>query len=209
MLRPGDGLVLATHNKGKLAEFRSLLEPRGITVVSAGELGLPEPEETGTTFAENARLKAEAAARASRLLALADDSGLEVRGLGGAPGVHTARWAGPERDFRVAMRRVRDELVARFGSWEAADKRAAFVAVLCLARPGGEVRLFEGRVEGEVAPEPKGEAGFGYDPIFIPDGETRTFGEMLFVEKQALSHRARAVRALLAACFPDPPDSGG
>lgn len=206
MLRPGDRLVLATHNQGKLAEFRSLLEPRGITVVTAGELGLPEPEETGTTFAENARLKAEAAAKASGLTALADDSGLEVRGLDGAPGVHTARWAGPERDFRVAMRRVRDELVARFGSWEAADKRAAFVAVLCLARPAGEVRLFEGRVEGEVAPEPKGEAGFGYDPIFVPDGETRTFGEMLFAQKQALSHRARAVRALLAACFPDAPD---
>ncbi len=201
-LAPGDRLLVATHNPGKLAEFEALLEPRGIRVIGAGELGLSAPAETGETFLENARLKALAAARASGLPALADDSGLEVRGLDGAPGLATADWAGPERDFARAMRRVREELVARFGSIEAADRRAAFVAALCLAWPDGEVECAEGRVEGEIAPEPRGERGFGYDPLFVPEGESRTFGEMLAAEKEALSHRAKAMAALLARCFP-------
>ncbi len=201
-LAPGDRLLVATHNVGKLAEFQALLEPRGIRVIGAGELGLPAPAETGTTFLENARLKALAAARASGLPALADDSGLEVRGLDGAPGLATADWAGPERDFARAMRRVREELVARFGSIERADRRAAFVAALCLAWPDGAVECAEGRVEGEVVPEPRGTGGFGYDPLFRPEGESRTFGEMLAREKEALSHRARAMAVLLARCFP-------
>ncbi len=200
----GDRLLVATHNPGKLAEFRALLAPRGITVVGAAELGLAPPAETGASFHENARLKALAAARAAGMPALADDSGLEVRGLDGAPGLATADWAGPERDFARAMRRVREELAARFGSLEAADRRAAFVAVLCLAWPDGHVECAEGRVEGEIAMEPRGTAGFGYDPLFVPEGETRTFGEMLASEKEALSHRAKAMRALLEACFPSP-----
>lgn len=197
----GDRLLVATHNSGKLAEFRALLEPLGIRVVGAGELGLAAPAETGTTFLDNARLKALAAARASGLPALADDSGLVVYALDGAPGLATADWAGPERDFAKAMRRVRDALAARFGSIERADRRAAFVAAICLAWPDGHVECAEGRVEGEIAPEPRGSGGFGYDPLFIPEGENRTFGEMLACEKEALSHRAKAMRRLLARCF--------
>lgn len=198
----GDRLVVATHNAGKLAELRALLAPRGIAVLGAAEAGLAAPAETGATFLANAKLKALAAARATGLPALADDSGLEVRGLDGAPGLATADWAGPERDFARAMRRVRAELAARFGSLEAADRRAAFVAALCLAWPDGHVECAEGRVEGEIAPEPRGSGGFGYDPLFVPEGESRTFGEMLAEEKAALSHRARAMAALLEACFP-------
>lgn len=197
----GDRLLVATHNSGKLAEFRALLEPLGIRVVGAGELGLAAPAETGTTFLDNARLKALAAARASGLPALADDSGLVVYALDGAPGLATADWAGPERDFAKAMRRVRDALAARFGSIERADRRAAFVAAICLGWPDGHVECAEGRVEGEIAPEPRGSGGFGYDPLFIPEGENRTFGEMLACEKEALSHRAKAMRRLLARCF--------
>lgn len=197
----GDRLLVATHNSGKLAEFRALLEPLGIRVVGAGELGLAAPAETGTTFLDNARLKALAAARASGLPALADDSGLVVYALDGAPGLATADWAGPERDFAKAMRRVRGALAARFGSIERADRRAAFVAAICLAWPDGHVECAEGRVEGEIAPEPRGSGGFGYDPLFIPEGENRTFGEMLACEKEALSHRAKAMRRLLARCF--------
>lgn len=215
----GDRLLVATHNRGKLAEFRALLEPRGIRVVGAAELGLEPPAETGKTFLENACLKALAAARAAGIPALADDSGLECRGLDGAPGLATADWAGPERDFARAMRRVREALAARFGGIDRADRRAAFVAVLCLAWPDGHVECAEGRVEGEIAPEPRGEGGFGYDPLFIPEGETRTFAEMLASEKEALSHRAKAMTALFARCFPpapeaprgtdEPPRSGG
>lgn len=208
-LAPGDRLVVATHNPGKLAEFRALLEPRGIRVIGAGEIGLAAPSETGATFLENAELKARAAARASGLVALADDSGLEVRGLDGAPGLATADWAGPERDFARAMRRVREELAARFGSIERADRRAAFVAALCLAWLDGTVECAEGRVEGEIAPEPRGTGGFGYDPLFIPEGESRTFGEMLAAEKEALSHRAKAMAVLLERCFPPPGGEGG
>lgn len=195
----GARLLLASHNPGKLAEFRRLLAPLDPDLVSSATLGLPEPEETGSSFRENALLKARAAAAASGLPALADDSGLEVAGLGGAPGVHSARWAGPGRDFAAACRRVHDELVARFGSFEAADRRAAFVCVLALAFADGEVRTFEGRVDGRIVWPPRGAGGFGYDPIFVPEGEERSFAEMTAAEKHALSHRGRAVRALLAA----------
>jgi len=197
-------LVLASHNPGKLVELEALLAPYGIAVVSSRELGLREPEETGRTFVDNARLKAQAAAQASGLPALADDSGLEAYGLDGAPGVQSARWAGPERDFALAMARVRDALTARFGDFARADRGAAFVAVLCLAWPDGHEELAEGRVEGELVDPPRGGHGFGYDPMFAPEGEGRTFGEMSPADKQKLSHRARAVRRLLAMCFAAP-----
>ena len=197
-------LVLASHNPGKLAELEALLAPYGVAVASSRELGLPEPDETGATFVENAQLKAHAAAQASGLPALADDSGLEVRGLDGAPGVQSARWAGPERDFAEAMARVRDALSRRFGDFARADRRAAFVAVLCLAWPDGHEEIAEGRVEGELVDPPRGGRGFGYDPIFAPEGQGRTFGEMAPADKQALSHRARALRQLLAMCFERP-----
>ncbi len=207
MSGPGGRLILASHNPGKLREFRDLLAPLGVTLVGAGALGLPEPEESGSSFAENARIKALAAARASGLPALADDSGLVVAGLDGAPGVHSARWAGPERDFAAAMRRLHGELVARFGDFARADRRAAFVCVLCLARPDGALREFEGRVTGEIVWPPRGTGGFGYDPVFVPTGEERSFAEMTAAEKAALSHRARAVAAFLAAMEADPPAS--
>jgi XTP/dITP diphosphohydrolase len=197
-------LVLASHNPGKLAELQALLAPHGVAIASSRDLGLPEPAETGRTFAANARLKAHTAAQATGLPALADDSGLEVRGLGGAPGVHSARWAGPERDFGKAMARVRDELSARFGAFERADRRAAFVAVLCLAWPDGHDELAEGRVEGELVDPPRGAEGFGYDPMFVPESQGRTFGEMPAADKQQRSHRARALRRLLAMCFEQP-----
>ena len=194
-------LVLASHNPGKLAELQALLAPQGVAIASSRDLGLPEPAETGRTFAANARLKGHAAAQATGSPALADDSGLEVLGLGGAPGVHSARWGGPERDFGKAMARVRDELSSRFGTFERADRRAAFVAVLCLAWPDGHDELAEGRVEGELVDPPRGAQGFGYDPMFVPEGQGRTFGEMLAADKQEQSHRARALRRLLAMCF--------
>jgi XTP/dITP diphosphohydrolase len=194
-------LVLASHNPGKLAELRALLAPHGVAITSSRELGLPEPAETGLTFADNARLKAHAAAQASGLPALADDSGLEAHGLGGAPGVHSARWAGPERDFAKAMARLRDELRLRFGDFARVDCSAAFVAVLCLAWPDGHEELAEGRVEGELVDPPRGSGGFGYDPMFVPEGDGRTFAEMAPADKQRLSHRARALRRLLAMCF--------
>jgi XTP/dITP diphosphohydrolase len=194
-------LVLASHNPGKLAELQALLAPHGVAITSSRELGLPEPAETGRTFTDNARLKAHAAARASGLPALADDSGLEVRGLGGAPGVQSARWAGPERDFAEGMAQVRDELSVRFGGFARADRRAAFVAVLCLAWPDGHEELAEGRVEGELVDPPRGSRGFGYDPMFVPEGHSQTFGEMTPADKHQLSHRARALRRLAAMCF--------
>jgi XTP/dITP diphosphohydrolase len=194
-------LVLASHNPGKLAELQALLASHGVAITSSRDLALPEPAETGRTFADNARLKAHAAAQATGLPALADDSGLEVCGLGGAPGVHSARWAGPERDFGRAMARVRDELSSRFGAFERADRRAAFVAVLCLAWPDGHDELAEGLVEGELVDPPRGAQGFGYDPMFAPEGQGRTFGEMPAADKQQRSHRARALRRLLAMCF--------
>jgi XTP/dITP diphosphohydrolase len=197
----GDRLVLATHNPGKVRELEALLRPLGIEVIASASLGLPEPVENGESFAANARIKAHAAAKASGLPGLADDSGVLVQALDGRPGVHSARWAEPGKDFSRAMARVRDELVRRYGRFEAADRAAAFVAVLCLAWPDGHEELALGRVEGMLVDPPRGAGGFGYDPMFQPDGQAQTFGEMAAEQKQALSHRARAFRQLLADCF--------
>jgi len=193
-MRPGR-LVIASHNAGKVLEIAELLAPFGTTVLAASALGLAEPEETAASFAGNARLKAEAAAQASGLPALADDSGLCVAGLGGAPGIHSARWAGPGKDFAVAMARVEQEL------GDAADRRAWFVCALALATPGQATQVFEGRVDGELVFPPRGSRGFGYDPIFIADGETLTFGEMEPARKHAMSHRARAFALLVREVF--------
>ncbi len=205
-LERGERLVLATHNAGKLAEFRELSEPFGLDIVSAGALGLPEPDETGDSFVANARIKAEAAMKATGLPALADDSGLVVEGLGGAPGIHSARWAGPGKDFTGAMARVRQGLDAA-GVFDP-DRRAHFNATLVLLWPDGEEAVVEGIVDGLIV-APRGQAGFGYDPCFQPDGHTRTFGEMASEEKHgwtpgtpALSHRARAFAALAEIRFP-------
>jgi XTP/dITP diphosphohydrolase len=197
----GARLVLATHNQGKVRELGAMLKPLRIEVVASAALGLPEPVEDGPSFAANARIKAHAAAKASGLPALADDSGLVVQGLDGRPGVHSARWAEPDKDFLRAMARVRDELVTRYGRFEAADRAAAFVAVLCLAWPDGHEELALGRVEGLLVDPPRGTGGFGYDPMFQPVGQAQTFAEMAVAQKQALSHRGRASRRLLADCF--------
>lgn len=199
-------LVIATHNPGKLAEMQDLLLPYGIATVSARDLGLAEPEETGASFIENARIKAEAAAKASRLCALADDSGLCVDALGGAPGIHSARWASESRDFGAAMRKV--EAALRAAGAEP-PFRARFSCVLALAYPDRETAIFEGDVFGILVFPPRGTQGFGYDPIFLPDGFTRTFGEMSAAEKhgipadgsEGLSHRARAFQALARSCL--------
>jgi XTP/dITP diphosphohydrolase len=197
-------IVIATHNAGKLRELRELLAPYGIEAVSAGELGLPEPEETGASFLENARIKAEAAATAASLPAFADDSGLAVDALGGAPGIHSARWAGPDKDFYGAMKRIEDLLREK----KTTDRRAHFVSALCVAWPDGHVEEFEGRVDGTLVWPPRGDQGFGYDPVFLPDGHDRTFGEMSPDEKhglppkgKGLSHRARAFLKLANACL--------
>jgi len=195
MHRRSDRWVIASHNAGKVREIAALLAPLGIEAVSAAALGLTEPEETETSFAGNAALKARAAAEASGLTALADDSGLEVAGLDGAPGVYSARWAGPGKDFRAAMERVWRELAAR----GVKDASARFVCALALAEPGGGVQVFEGEAGGQIVWPPRGERGFGYDPIFLPDGEDRTFGQMTHDEKLPLTHRARAFEKLLAA----------
>ena len=192
-----DQLVLATHNPGKVREIGDLLRPFAVSVVSVGELGLPEPEETGTTFIANAELKALAAARAARLPALADDSGLVVPALGGAPGVVSARWAGPTKDFRIAMRRVEMDLAAL----PDADARAFFACALSLAWPDEHIETFEGFVHGRLVFPPRGDHGFGYDPIFMADGYDTTFGEMDPAEKHRISHRADAFRQLVDACF--------
>ncbi len=197
-------LVLATHNAGKLAEFRGLVAPFGIEVISAGELGLPEPEETGTTFEANAAIKALAAARATGLVALSDDSGLEVNALGNQPGVYTADWAtlpDGSRSFSVAMQKVEDALVEA-GATLPGQRKGRFVATLCLAWPDGETQFFRGDAAGTLIWPPRGDDGFGYDPVFLPDGHLRTFGEMTADEKHgwkpgdaaALSHRARAFK---------------
>ena len=202
-LARGSRLVVASHNPGKVREIAELVAPRGLDVVSAAELRLAQPEETGSTFAENARIKAVAAAQASRLPSLADDSGLEVEALGGAPGIHSARWAGPKKDFTVAMQRVADEIRAR-GGWDgAAAPRANFTAVLSLAWPDGETAAFEGKVYGHLVWPPRGARGFGYDPMFVTDGDTLTFGEMEPDAKHAISHRARAFRHFARACLGD------
>ncbi|MGM0562356.1 MAG: RdgB/HAM1 family non-canonical purine NTP pyrophosphatase [Pseudomonadota bacterium] len=184
----GERLVIASHNPGKVREIAALLEPFGIQVVSAGELDLPEPEETGRTFAENAALKAESAAEAAGLPALSDDSGLVVPALDGAPGIYSARWAGPDKDFALAMEKVNEKL------GDSRDRHAYFVCVLALAHPGRETRVFEGRVDGTLVWPPRGSLGFGYDPMFLPDGRQETFGEMDPADKHAISHRARAFR---------------
>ena len=191
-------LVIASHNAGKLREIAELVEPFGVDAVSAGSLGLPEPEETGTTFRANAELKARAAAEGANLPALADDSGMAVPALDGDPGIYSARWAGPERDFALAMARVQEEL------GEAADRSAYFVCALSLAWPDGHCETFEGRVDGGLVWPPRGDRGFGYDPIFLPEGEAVTFGEMEPARKHAMSHRARAFEQLVAACLSAP-----
>ncbi|MFM9850007.1 MAG: RdgB/HAM1 family non-canonical purine NTP pyrophosphatase [Hyphomicrobiaceae bacterium] len=195
-LQRGDSLVVASHNPGKISEIDDLLRPYGIAPVSAGALGISEPEETETTFAGNARLKALHCALASGRPALADDSGLEVQALDGAPGIYSARWAGPDKDFDTAMARVERELSARNG-----ERRANFTAVLCLAWPDGEAHVFEGKVHGQLVWPPRGDNGFGYDPMFLADGETLTFGEMEPFKKHAISHRARAFTLFVAACL--------
>lgn len=204
-LRRGDRLIVASHNAGKVCEISDLIGPYGLSAVSASELGLEEPEETGTTFAANAEIKALAACRASGLPALADDSGLEVAKLGGAPGIYSARWAGAGKDFSVAMQRVEDEL-QRHGATTAEIRRANFIAALCLAWPGPrddslDTQLFEGRVFGTLVWPPRGVNGFGYDPMFLADGQTQTFGEMAPIAKHAMSHRARAFELFKAECL--------
>lgn len=197
MTRRFDGgrLIIASHNIGKVREIGDLLAPFGIAVESAGDRGLLEPEETGATFSANAEIKALAAATATGLPALADDSGLAVDALGGEPGIHSARWAGPERDFGAAMEKVNTALGG------AADRRARFVCVLTLAWPDGHCESFEGTVQGTLVWPPRGSLGFGYDPIFVPAGHDTTFGEMAPAAKHAISHRADAFARLIAACF--------
>jgi len=190
-------LVLASHNAGKLREIADLLRPFQIEVVNAGALGLPEPEETGSTFTENAELKARAAAAASGLVALSDDSGLCVAALDGQPGIYSARWAGPEKDFGLAMRRVEDELKQS----RSPDRRAHFVCALSLCWPDGHCETFQGEVHGQLVFPPRGGRGFGYDPIFLADGYDITFGEMDPDAKHAISHRAVAFRKMIDACF--------
>jgi XTP/dITP diphosphohydrolase len=185
-------LVIASHNPGKVREIGELLGPYGIVVVSAGDLGLIEPDETGSSFVENAELKARVAADGAQLPALADDSGLVVDALDGRPGIYSARWAGPGKDFAPAMQRVNEEL------GDAADRSARFVCALSVAWPDGTTRSFEGTVDGEIVWPPRGSQGFGYDPIFVPEGHTQTFGEMDPARKHAMSHRARAFEQLTA-----------
>lgn len=196
-LAPGR-LVAATHNPGKVRELTDLFSDIGFTAVSAGELGLPEPEETADTFQGNAELKALAAARGAGEPALADDSGLACDGLAGAPGIYSARWAGPSKDFRAAMQKVEDALKVEMSDDGEVDRRASFVSVLSLAWPDGHVVSFEGIVRGQLVFPPRGEKGFGYDPIFVPEGETETFGEMDPARKHAMSHRALAFAKLKA-----------
>jgi len=190
----GDRLVIASHNQGKVEEIAALLAPFAVSTVSAATLGIPEPQETGDSFEANAALKARAAAEASGLPALADDSGLVVPKLGGAPGIYSARWAGPAKDFRVAMRRVHRELGDQ-------DRSARFVAVLALAWPDGHLELFRGDVAGKLVWPPRGEWGFGYDPIFVPEGRVATFGEIEPAEKHKISHRAHAFAKLVEGCL--------
>jgi XTP/dITP diphosphohydrolase len=194
-------LVVATHNRGKAAEIRSMLQPFGVEIVSAADLGLAAPAETGKSFEANARLKALAATRASRLPVLADDSGLSVRALDGKPGVHTADWEGPTRDAMVGMKRIQDELAKRAVAPDDGARAATFHCVLALAWPDEHVELVHGTLDGSIVWPPRGSGGHGYDPCFQPAGETRTTAEMSDVEKNAISHRGRAFRKLVEACF--------
>ncbi len=191
----GGKLIVASHNAGKVREIRELLERFKADVISAGELNLPEPDETELTFIGNAELKARAAATAANLPALADDSGLAVDALNGAPGIYSARWAGPAKDFNFAMKRVEDEMRGK------TDTRAHFICALSLAWPDGHGESFEGKISGHLHFPPRGTKGFGYDPIFIPDGMSETFAEIEPAAKHAISHRADAFRQLVAACF--------
>jgi XTP/dITP diphosphohydrolase len=200
-------LVIATHNPGKLTEMRELLAPYGIEAVSAGELGLGEPEETGKTFEANARIKAIAAAQAARLPAFADDSGIVVDALDGAPGIYSARWAGPNKDFNEAMARI-ERLLQERGATVPARRTAHFVSALCVAWPDDHLEEVEARADGTLVWPPRGSAGFGYDPMFMPDGFDRTFGEMTGIEKHGLpplglglSHRAKAFVKLAEICL--------
>jgi XTP/dITP diphosphohydrolase len=200
-------LVIATHNPGKLAEMRELLSPHGVEAISAGELGLAEPEETGDSFVANAKIKAVAAAQAAQLPAFADDSGLVVDALDGAPGILSARWAGPSKDFNAAMTRI-ERLLGERGAREPAQRKAHFVSALCVAWPDGHIEEVEARADGTLVWPPRGGAGFGYDPMFLPDGHVRTFGEMTSIEKHGLpplglglSHRARAFVKLAEICL--------
>lgn len=193
-IKAGERLVVASHNQGKVVEIEALLKPFGVETIGAAALGLPEPEETGPTFEKNAALKAHAAAERSGLPALSDDSGLVVPALGGAPGIYSARWAGSGKNFRVAMERVQRELGDK-------DRYAHFVAALALAWPDGEIVCFRGEVHGRLIWPPRGERGFGYDPMFVPDGYGLTFGEIDPDEKHRISHRARAFEKLVKACF--------
>ncbi|MPZ40319.1 MAG: RdgB/HAM1 family non-canonical purine NTP pyrophosphatase [Rhizobiales bacterium] len=205
--QPAGRIVVATHNPGKLREMRELLAPYGIDAASADELGLSEPAETGASFRDNARIKASAAANAAGLPAIADDSGLAVDALGGAPGIHSARWAGDDKNFARAMETIESKL-RDHGADRPALRKAQFVSALCVAWPDGHMEEFEGTVDGTLVWPPRGTAGFGYDPMFLPDGHARTFGEMTGDEKhglppkgQGLSHRARAFLKLAAACL--------
>lgn len=199
--------MIATHNPGKLAEMRELLAPYGIAAVSAGELGLAEPDETGTTFQANARIKAVAAAQVAKLPAFADDSGLAVDALNGQPGIYSARWAGETKDFHGAMARI-ERLLQEHGATTPEQRKAHFVSALCVAWPDGHLEEVEARVDGVLVWPPRGTAGFGYDPAFLPDGHTRTFGEMTSDEKHGLpprgmglSHRAKAFVKLAEMCL--------
>lgn len=200
-------VIIATHNAGKLREMRELLAPFGIEAISAGELGLIEPDETGESFSENAQIKAQAATMTTGLPAFADDSGLCVATLNGAPGIHSARWAGPSKDFNAAMNQI-ERLLQEKGATLPDQRRAHFISALCIAWPDAHIEAFEGRVDGALVWPPRGTLGFGYDPFFLPDGHDRTFGEMSADEKhglppkgQGLSHRARAFVALAQACL--------
>jgi XTP/dITP diphosphohydrolase len=193
-LDPGSRLVLATHNPGKARELAQILENR-FEIVTAGELGLAEPEETETTFVGNALLKARAAAEASGLVALADDSGLSTRALDGAPGVYSARWAGPSKDFALAMRHLEERIVETGRD----EREAWFTCALAVAWPAGPAVVVEGRIDGTLSFPPRGDKGFGYDPVFVPEGGSQTFGEMEPAAKDAMSHRARAFAKLKAA----------
>jgi XTP/dITP diphosphohydrolase len=202
-LRRGQRLVIASHNQGKVREMAELLAPFGIETVAASTLRLAEPEETGASFAENAKLKAVAAAKASGLPALADDSGLAVASLGGEPGIHSARWGGPTKDFALAMARVNRDLE----TISARDRSAKFICALALATQDGTVDVFEGEVSGTLVWPPRGTKGFGYDPIFVPEGFEETFGEMEPELKHAMSHRARAFEQLMLATYEDDDDA--
>ena len=199
--------MIATHNPGKLAEMGELLAPHGVEAISAGDLGLAEPEETGGSFVANARIKASAAAKAAALPAFADDSGIVVDALDGAPGIYSARWAGENKDFTAAMSRI-ERLLQERGATQAQQRSAHFVSALCVAWPDGHLEEVEARVDGVLVWPPRGTAGFGYDPMFLPDGHSRTFGEMSSIEKhglpplgKGLSHRARAFVKLAEICL--------